>query len=111
MRLRTARGDTRPWRFEVTQDGAPQSLVGATVRFSVRERMEDAAPLITRTVGSGITVEDAAAGIVEVRLAEADTATFVEPRTLYWDLEVVDSEGNRATVADGLLYVRPDVSR
>jgi len=112
MKLRSVRGDTTAWEFAITEpDGDPQSLIGATITFSARARLDDPAPVFTRTIGQGITVTDAAAGEITVRLAEADTSALTQPTTYYWDLEVVDAAGNRATVADGTLAIRMDVSR
>lgn len=112
MKLFMARGDTPAWEFAVRDTaGNPQTLVGATVRFSARQRLADPAALFERSIGSGVTIDDATGGKLTVRLAEANTSSFTTPRTLYWDLEVVDGAGNRITVADGLLFVRMDVSR
>src|SRR4051812_29603760 len=106
------RGDTPAWDFEVrTPEGEPQTLIGATARFSARERLADPSPLFERSIGSGISVTDAANGALTVRLAEANTSLFDQPKALYWDLEVIDAAANRVTVADGLLFVRLDVSR
>ena len=111
-RLRMIRGDAQAWDFAIVMpNGQPQTLVGATLRFTTRARLDDAAPAFTRTVGTGITVTDALGGLITVRLAPTNTSTLVRPTTYYWDLEVTDGGGNIKTVADGTLEVRLDVSQ
>jgi len=88
-------------------DNAPaaKNLTGATITWALA-RSRGSAPLITKTVGSGITVTDAANGALEVAIAPADTATI--DGVHYHELEVVDSAGNKSTAVYGLVIIHPD---
>jgi hypothetical protein len=108
------RGDAAAWAFTVRQpDGTAQDLTGLSARFTAKRRVDDAdgaAGSITRTVGSGITVTDAAAGTLVVELAAADTDALTTDTTLVWDLQLTGA-GKPRTVAWGTLVVRADIGR
>lgn len=57
---------------------------------------------ITFTVGSGLTVVNAALGIVTWVLPHADTGT---PSTQWWRIDAVDASSNRTTLIMGNLTV------
>lgn len=71
-------GESKTWLLTVTTDGARQSLTGLTIAFEVnRTEGSTDVPLISRAVGSGITLRDqdveATKGQAEITLAPADT--------------------------------------
>lgn len=57
------------------ESGAALNLTGLTLKWSLG-RTSDGPPLLTKTIGSGITVTDAAAGKFKVELDQADTQKF-----------------------------------
>lgn len=57
------------------ESGAALNLTGLTLKWSLG-RTSDGPALLTKTVGTGITVTDAAAGKFKVELDPADTQKF-----------------------------------
>lgn len=83
---------------------ASTSLVGVSLRFAVaRRRGGDV--LLETTTGTGD-----ADGIATIPLPAADTLDLPAPSVLLWDLEGIDSEDARVTLARGRLYVRDVVA-
>lgn len=105
------RGDTRTIELEVVkEDGSPQPLGGTTMRWTARRFATASADAeLTKSTGDGITYTDAPNGLAAVAIDDEDTDAFDELTVLRWDAELTDGSVVR-TVADGLLYVRPDVS-
>lgn len=106
------RGDDREFTLTLTEDGLPMNLTGATLRFTAKRSINDpdTAAVITKTVGSGITIDaDPTSGIVVVALLAADTADVTRQTVLVWDVQVVRG-GKTRTVVAGTLDVLLDVS-
>ena len=100
-------GDDKTVRFTVTdQDGVAQDLTGASATWAFSRRARRAA-IATKTVGSGITISDAANGIVDVTVARADTETI--EGDFYHELEIVDGGGTKSTAAYGTMTVLGDL--
>jgi hypothetical protein len=104
------RGDTAAWDFTVTEpDGTAVDLTDAAgIRFTAKNRPTDAdgAAVIAKTVGDGVTVTNAAGGVLRVQLAEDDV-----PLSLSWDLQLADDADGVYTVAAGRLEIKADISR
>lgn len=113
--LRAKRGDTITLAIAAKKaDGTAQTLVGKLLTFTAKDRLADldAAAIISKSIGAGITVDNAAGGLATVTLSPADTAGFTGPRTLLWDIQMTDTvTGDKKTLDEGKLYVRPDVTR
>ena len=107
------RGDSAAWDFAATLNGAVVDLTGASVRFTAKNRPDDADvdAVISKTVGAGITLTNASSGLLRVKLAPSDTSGFGGARTLVWDLQARDAAGDVHTLAGGTLRVQPDISR
>jgi hypothetical protein len=111
------RGDAPSWRFLVTDEDHPlgTDLTGVLdVRFTAKRRSsdDDVDAVITKTVGSGVTITDpATSGYVEVALLPVDTNSETTTVTFVWDLQVTGAAGDPHTVASGTLRVDPDISR
>lgn len=113
-RLRMQRGDAASFEIRATKgDGTPQSLVGATVWFTAKNRLADADPgaIQKSTTGGGVMIVDGPGGVARVDLAAADTAGFAQPTTLHWDVQAKDAANKVMTLARGRLEVRLDVTR
>lgn len=113
--LTVKRGDTITLAVAAKKgDGTPQSLAGKTLAFTAKDRIDDldAAAVISKSIGSGIVVDDAALGLAMVTIPPADTSSFAGPRTLLWDIQMTDNAtGAKITLDEGKLIVRPDVTR
>lgn len=61
-------------QFTVTDEtGAVVDITGATVNFTVKKDVDDAANVFQLTVGSGITLTDPTNGVMQVAGVPADT--------------------------------------
>lgn len=114
--LRVKRGDSTTIAIAAKKrDGVtPQPLTGMTLRFTAKAHREDgdgSAVISKWSPSGGITIDDAILGLATVTLAPSDTSGFTGPRTLYWDVQMSDGAGSVKTLADGLLYVLPDITR
>lgn len=110
--LSMTRGDTPTFDLTITDAaGDAVDLTDATIAFTAKRSIADSATVFQKTVGSGVTVTNAAGGLASVLLAAGDT-TALPDRTiaLHYDVEVVESDGTKTTVASGLLTVSPDVN-
>src|SRR5262245_11183850 len=79
------------------RSGAAVNLAGATITYAIVELVPGGAPVtrLTKTLADGVGVGGAGNNVVNVQLAEADTAALVgEYRH---ELEIVDSAGNIST--------------
>lgn len=104
--LNMVRGDTGAWRFTcVDQAGAAVDLTGAEITFTLRPDPMGAVAL-ELTLGNGITVVTANAGILDVTVLPSDG---LAARTYKWDLELLYGVDAVYTVDRGLLHVAQDV--
>lgn len=92
----------------------PRSLSGWSVSFTLRTRLGGTA-VVTKTVGSGVTLTDAGRGVLTVSLAKADTSSLTLTAALasgegyVWDLKRTDS-GNNVVLARGELILAQEVT-
>ena len=114
---RMTQGDTPSWPYTVTQRDpvtgveVPVVLTGSTIHFTAKRRRTDADPgVFQKSIGSGITIVDGAAGRLEVKLAKADTAGLEAPIVLHYDLQLSTPAGDVLTVAEGPLRIRRGVT-
>ena len=106
------RGDTLPINHTVTDGGAAVNLTGKSLRFMAKRSVADAdsAAVITKTIGSGITVTNPTGGLAQTLISPADTTGLPAiAQLLQWDLQMVDGS-NVYTLESGTLLVSPDVS-
>lgn len=95
-------GDTLSYNVIIRdQNGEPVLVDGAT--FRAKRNLEDANPVISLSLGSGITQSDE---ILTVRLAPADTASLVG--FFYYDMNItIDSDV--FTLQRGMLQIEANV--
>jgi hypothetical protein len=115
QRLEIIRGTTRRYQVTVTDEaGLPVNLTGASVYFTVRKTystsVDDADAVFQKSVGSGITISDAAGGVLLIVIDPTDTRSFPKIVLLY-DLQVITAAGDIITPAIGELAILPDVTR
>lgn len=107
------RGDNRTFKVTVKDgDGNAVNIAGASIVFSVKEKISDAAYIIQKSssVGSEITITDAANGIYEVYLLPADSQNL-DIRTYEYDSELTTSTGKIYTVVRGEFTVYAEITR
>ena len=103
-------GDTTKLRVSVVDsDDAVFNLTGCTIRWWFSKQTASnpyvfsKTALITKSIGSGITVISAIAGTLTIDLASIDTRTL--KGDFYHELEVVDSLGQIQTVLNGTMTI------
>jgi len=99
-------GDTLVVNFTVQQPTRQaQDLTDCTIRWAVaRDRCSG--PVLTKTVGSGITVLNAAQGRCQAKISKGE---LTEPGQYLHELEVTLPNGDSYTYATGPLVVRPAI--
>ncbi len=103
-KLRMDRGTTFTIGLLYKRNGTPQSLVGATVRFTVKSTEFDSSTTdATAIVLKNVTDGDAN-GQATITLDPADTAT-VAPNKYYYDIKVEQADGEIYKVDEGTLTI------
>ncbi len=80
-------------------DGGALNLTGGTLTWILRQDARSGPVLLTKTIGSGITVTNAAGGLFTVALVEADTQDLAG--SYYHECVFEDSGGNPSTILTG----------
>jgi hypothetical protein len=111
------RGDSDEVDFEfLSKTGAPitpDQISNAFFTVKSNVSLPDSSALIQKTfVGGGIVNTDPVAGIYTVIIDAADTLLAQTGRhTYYWDIQVIASDGDVRTLAEGTMHITPDVTR
>jgi hypothetical protein len=83
------------------ETGLPLDLTGDEVKFKASKTAKNVPPEIEKTTADGITVTDAPAGEFTVFLDPDDT--FARKGTLYWECDVIETDGRVSTVVTGIV--------
>lgn len=100
--LKINRGTTYVITFNYQKDGVAETLVGATVRFTVKtaEYSTDATDS-DATIVKNITTGDSA-GVATITIDPADTATLT-PGKYYYDIKVEEAGGDIYKTDEGTI--------
>jgi hypothetical protein len=112
--LSVTRGDTATYRITLLQDGVALDLTevdGITFTAKARESDLDAAALISKALGDGISTEVAANGTALLELSTSDTEALSAGRTYFFDVQVETATGEKVTAAIGRLACRQQITR
>ncbi len=98
-------GDTKRLLVSIKDpDGAAISLVGAqSIKWWVARKVTSTTRLLEKAVSTGVTVTDAAGGLVTIELAPDDTKLV--SGDYYHELEVIDAAGDIGTVLRGTITI------
>jgi len=105
-------GNKRVLRYTITDEdtsGSPaKDLTGYTAKWAISRFSADGstfntAPVLEKSSGSGITITDAANGILEVTIDTGDTSAL--SGVFYMELELFDSSSNPVVVATGKMTI------
>ena len=113
VNLQIVKGDTPSFNLVITDaiGGAAIDLTGALLWMTAKKKFEDndAAAIFQKTIGSGISITDAALGLAKVTLVANDTKAlegFFRGRiNLKYDIQLKTQAGQIFTVARGKLEV------
>ncbi len=100
-------GLTLTWRDE---SNALINLTGYTARMQVREQLDSATPFITLTTENGGIALGGAAGTITLNITATATAAITQTSGVY-DLELVSSGGVVTRLLEGLVIIKPEVTR
>lgn len=110
--LEMYRGDTYPFRVEVTNAGSPVNLSGCTFTMTGKYDITDTDGNAVFSISSPtyIIITDATEGILSITIPPSATSSL-PPRTvmLYYDIQMIDGT-NVYTISSGFLTIYPDVS-
>ena len=101
--LKVNKGTTYTITYNHLENGEPKSLVGATVRFTVKDvewdlQGDDSTAVIQKDITTHL---DAAAGITTIELSPTDTD--ITPDKYYYDIKVEDASGEIFKMVEGRL--------
>lgn len=111
--LSMTRGDSATFVLTLTDgDGDALDLEDATIAFTAKREIfhDDEDAVISKSLGSGITVADPALGIAQLALSPTDTASLDSGTLLYWDVQI-ERAGDIRTPLSGKLHIIGDVTR
>jgi len=101
------RGDTLPvWTFTVTESGSPVDLTGATIIAGWKRRGLNGTIELSKSLGDGIEITDAANGEYTVGDFDMDVA---EGGTFDFEIEIELADGERNTDVSGVWTLTQDV--
>lgn len=102
----------RTWSAD--PDRPDKALAGASIRMMVRKLPTDPSPIISKAVGSGITIVSDVVNnrAFQVVIESADTSGFADIESKFvWDLALTYSDGDGPyRVAGGPLLITPAVT-
>jgi hypothetical protein len=106
-------GDT--WSQELqygydADDGTftPTDITGMTFNLEVRDKPAGRIVCATCSLGDGITIVDAAHGIINIEITPTKTRNFVYPRSAY-QIQATNVDGAQETWLQGWFKVNPGV--
>lgn len=91
--LNINRGTTYTINFQYQRNGVNTTLIGATVRFTIKsaeydDNYTDTSAVVIKNITTGNS-----SGVAAIILAPVDTAT-IEPGNYFYDIKVEDSTSN-----------------
>lgn len=107
------RGDSRTFKVTVKdENGNAVDITGASIKFSVKERIGDASYVFQKTSAqsSEITITDAANGEYEVYIVPANTQNL-DIVSYQYDSELIVATGEVYTIVRGEFTVLAEITR
>lgn len=90
-------------------DGTPFNLTGYSARMQIRRQITDTAFYVELTTANGRITINPTQG--EINLYLSDEVTQTIPRDGVYDLEIENTYGEKFYVIEGLVRLRPEVTR
>lgn len=87
----------------VDEYGAVLNLTGGAIKWQLARNASDT-PLLTKTIGAGVTVTNAAGGLFEVKLSFSETRTL-GPGNFYHEVEHTTASGDKYTIFNGAMVL------
>lgn len=106
--IEVAKGDTLKIDLTVTDAGEVVDVTGYTVSWLVARNL-DADPLYEKEIGDGVTVTDAAAGELQLKLTAAETAAM-SVGTWWHRIAVTAPSGDVSTIVREPISILPTLA-
>lgn len=103
-KLKINRGTTYVITFNYQKDGVATTLVGATVRFTVKTSEYDSSTDDSTAVVSKDVTDGDSAGVATITIDPADTATLT-PGKYYYDIKVEEAGGDIYKTDEGTIQL------
>jgi len=106
------RGDTQVIAGAITVSAVPANISGCSLKFTAKRSLQDtdANAVFQLTTPTEIVITNGPAGLCDINIASADTASETQAIRCYCDLQLVDTFGNVSTTATGTLFIKLDVT-
>lgn len=98
--LKINRGTTYTLGVNYQRNGVPTTLVGATVRFTIKDVEYDASTDDSTADLKKDVTNGTSSGTAEIIINPADTATLI-PNSYYYDIKVQDASGAIYKIDEG----------
>lgn len=99
------RGNTRNFTVTIKQDGVPVDITGDTVEMTLKEKIDDAVPVLEKTA----VLTDPVNGVAQFTITSAESTAF-SIRTYRMEVTWVKAGGERFTVLIASLPVAEPVA-
>lgn len=103
-------GDTNMFTITVVVYGTstPVDISSADMWFTAKHQLADADAdaVFQKETGSGITLTTPASGIATVTISPSDTASLTRTTSLWYDVQLKQTNGRITTVQQGLLRLQ-----
>lgn len=110
-RIEMPRGDTRTLSFTITENGSAKNITGATIYFTVRNKLDDATSDSDAVLQkSQSSHSDAANGLSSITINPSDTNTLT-PKSYVYDISLIESGGAVTSSDTGTFVLERDVTR
>lgn len=108
MNIERFRGDTKPFSLLLSDSGSPLNLTGCSVKLTVNKQSNptDTSMQVFQLTGalSGTPTD----GVVEFSLTDTQADNVGH---FYFDVEVVDAQTKKFTVAKGVFQFQQDITK
>jgi len=101
------------WNITLEESpGVPMSNISsATSTFNIKKSYSDSTPLLTATVGNGITI-NSLSGILTIKLTQDHFTNIIfsiEEQEFFYDLDLLDDNGKYYRLYKGLVVIGGDL--
>lgn len=98
--LKVNRGTTYTIGVNYQRNGEAATLVGATVRFTMKDEEYDTSTDDTTAVVKKNVTDGTSGGVATITIDPSDTSTLT-PGTYFYDIKVEDADGNVYKIDEG----------
>lgn len=106
--LEVVRGDTIPLKAVVSRDGSVMNIAGSTFRVAGKRWLNDSSYIFEST---DYEIVSSVEGIVVITIPPEATEGITDTIDVHTDIEMIEADDRKTTVARGILRILVDVAR